>query len=233
MVLEAVVSQPEMRAAHRPRRRVEREVPQRATSNAVDVGAAAEDQSALASLPALIESLLFVAQGPVSLADLVRALDLPRPAIARAIDGLAACCQDRGLRLQRGQGTVRLVTAPESASAVQRFLGLELATPLTRAALESLSIVAYRQPLTRPELDAIRGVNSDGVMRTLLARGLVEPVGRRETVGLPFEYGTTYAFLDYFGLSSLDELPPLGSALGIEGTAEAIDEGDGEPTAGA
>ena len=75
--------------------------------------------------------------------------------------------------------------------------------------METLAIIAYRQPITRPEIDAIRGVNSDGVLRTLLARGLIEEVGRRDTVGRPILYGTTFAFLQHFGLESLDDLPPL------------------------
>lgn len=229
MVLEAVVSQPEMRAAQRRRSR-HAEAQGAATAPRDVGGAVADNDTGDAAVAAQIESLLFVAQGPVGIADLARTLELARPAVLRAIDVLAARCQAHGLRVQRGQGTVRLVTAPESAAVVQRFLGLELATPLTRAALETLSIIAYRQPLTRPEIDDLRGVNSDGVLRTLLARGLVEPVGRRATVGHPFEYGTTYAFLDYFGMSSLDELPPLGTVLGVDPADDASEaEGTAEP----
>lgn len=225
MVIEVMVGPTEAPPARRrPGRRDAR--PERRGARP---DAAAAPSSRLDPAAALVESLLFVAQGPVGIADLARALELPRPAVMRAIDALAASLEGRGLRVQRGEGTVRLVTAPEAAPAVQRFLGLELAAPLTRAALETLSIIAYRQPLTRPEIDDLRGVSSDGVLRTLLARGLVEPVGRRETVGLPYEYGTTYAFLDYFGLGGLDELPPLGTVLGAEpDAAEPAEPADGE-----
>lgn len=161
------------------------------------------------SVAAQIESLLFVADDAVAIADLVRVLELSRARILQALDALESDARHRGLRLQRGDNRVRLVTAPEAADIVQRFLGLEHAQRLSRAALETLSIVAYRQPLTRPEIDDLRGVSSDGVLRTLLARELIEPLGRRETVGHPVEYGTTGRFLEYFGLAALDELPPI------------------------
>lgn len=167
----------------------------------------------LASLPLLLESLLFVADQPVSLGDLARVLDLPRPAVDRALKDLEHCLTGRGLRLQRVGSQVQLVTAPEAAAFVQRFLGLESTARLSRAALETLSIIAYRQPATRPEIEALRGVNAEGAVRTLLARGLVAPLGRRDTVGQPVEYGTTFQFLEYFGIGGLHELPPLERVL--------------------
>jgi segregation and condensation protein B len=160
-------------------------------------------------LPALIEGLLFVTDGPVNLAAIGRALDVPRSRVERGLEDLAALYAGRGLRLQRTNGQVQLVSAPEVADAIERFLGLESETQLSRAALETLSIVAYRQPVTRPEIDEVRGVNSEGVLRTCIARGLVEPLGRRETVGHPFEYATTFSFLEYFGLTCLEDLPPV------------------------
>lgn len=167
----------------------------------------------LASLPLLLESLLFVADQPVSLGDLARVLDLPRPAVDRALKDLEQGLTGRGLRLQRVGSQVQLVTAPEAAAFVQRFLGLESTARLSRAALETLSIIAYRQPATRPEIEALRGVNAEGAVRTLLARGLVAPLGRRDTVGQPVEYGTTFQFLEYFGIGGLHELPPLERIL--------------------
>jgi segregation and condensation protein B len=143
----------------------------------------------LASLPMLLESLLFVADQPVSIGDLARVLDLPRPVVDRALKDLDQGLAGRGLRLQRVGSQVQLVTAPEAAAFVQRFLGLESTARLSRAALETLSIIAYRQPATRPEIEALRGVNAEGAVRTLLARGLVAPLGRRDTVGQPVEYG--------------------------------------------
>jgi segregation and condensation protein B len=92
---------------------------------------------------------------------------------------------------------------------VERFLGLETTSHLSRAALEALAIVAYQQPVTRPQVDAVRGVNSDGVMKSLLTKGLVQEIGRAEGPGRPILYSTTAEFLQHFGISSLNELPPL------------------------
>jgi segregation and condensation protein B len=156
-----------------------------------------------------IESLLFVANEPVSLSDLAKALDVSTTEVSNAIDKLREVYAGRGLRIQRINGQVQMVTAPETAPVVERFLGLELAGRLSKAALETLATIAYRQPITRPEIDAIRGVSSDSVLRTLLARGLVEEVGRLDAVGRPILYGTTFVFLQHFGLESLDDLPPL------------------------
>jgi segregation and condensation protein B len=104
---------------------------------------------------------------------------------------------------------VQLTTAPEIANQVEAFLGLEATAHLSRAALEALAIIAYQQPVTRPQIDSIRGVNSDGVMKSLLAKGLLQEVGRAEGPGRPILYGTTPEFLQHFGLGSLGELPPL------------------------
>ncbi len=171
------------------------------------------------SMSALIESLLFVADEPVAVGDLARALEVDRRVVDRALDQLAASCGVRGVRLQRTNGRVQMVTAPEAAEAIQRFLGLEASARLSRAALEVLAIVSYRQPVTRPEIDTVRGVNSEASLRTLMARGLVEPVGRRETVGHPIEYATTFLFLEYFGLAGLHELPPIEAFAETGGAA--------------
>ncbi|RME46129.1 MAG: SMC-Scp complex subunit ScpB [Chloroflexi bacterium] len=161
------------------------------------------------SLTSFIESLLFVADEPVAVSDLARTLEVPTRQVNEAIDRLCEAYSGRGLRIQRINGRVQMVTAPETAPVIERFLGLELSGKLSEAAMETLAIIAYRQPITRPQIDAIRGVNSDGVLRTLLARGLIEEVGRLDTVGRPILYGTTFAFLQHFGLESLDDLPPL------------------------
>ena len=156
---------------------------------------------------ALVESLLFVAAEPVTVAQLARALELPPDAVEKALDQLSAACVDRGVRVQRRGEHVQLVTAPEAASAVARFLGVERTARLSNAALEVLAIIAYRQPLTRAQVEAIRGVDSSGVVRALLARDLIAEVGRLETVGRPIMYGTTPEFMRLFGLARLDELP--------------------------
>jgi segregation and condensation protein B len=102
-----------------------------------------------------------------------------------------------------------LTTAPAASGVIERFLGLELTSRLSQAATEVLAIVAYMQPVTRPQVDQIRGVNSDGALRSLLSKGLIEEVGRLETPGRPILYGTTPDFLQHFGLAKLEEMPPL------------------------
>ncbi|HSM58786.1 MAG TPA: SMC-Scp complex subunit ScpB [Candidatus Sulfomarinibacteraceae bacterium] len=166
-------------------------------------------QSQELTLSARLESILFVSSGPVSLHRLARALDVTPAAVRGLLLTLEEECQQRGLRLQWSGNEVQFTTAPEASEVIERFLGLEFTTRLSQAALEVLSIVAYMQPTTRPDIDDIRGVNSDGALRTLLSKGVIEEVGRMDTPGRPILYGTTPEFLQYFGLSSLDELPPL------------------------
>jgi segregation and condensation protein B len=160
-------------------------------------------------LPALVESLLFAAGAPVSLKQLAEALECSLAEVEAAVQALQEACRTRGVRVQRHGELLQLVTAPGAAPYVERLLGLSGGTGLSPAALETLAIVAYKQPITRPEIEAIRGVNSDSVLRTLLSKGLIQEVGRLETVGRPVLFGTTFEFLQYFGLSRLDELPPL------------------------
>jgi segregation and condensation protein B len=168
------------------------------------------------SLVAQVESLLFVADGPVSTGRLAEALEVTPSQVERALADLEATYVGRGLLLQRADNHVQLITAPEAAPYVERFLGLEVRMRLSRAALETLAIIAYRQPTTRPEIEAIRGVSSDSVLRTLLSVGLIEETGRAQTVGRPILYGTTFEFLQHFGLRSLDELPRLDNGLASE-----------------
>lgn len=160
-------------------------------------------------LSAKVESLLFVADEPVSINRLAEALEATRGQVERALEELTAAYDGRGLCLQWVDGEVQLSTAPELASCVERFLGLEARMHLSQAALEALAVVAYRQPVTRPEIEVIRGVGSDSVLRTLLSAGLIERVGRADAVGRPYLYATTAEFLQHFGLRSLDELPAL------------------------
>ncbi len=174
--------------------------------------APASEQTTSLSLPALLESLLFVADEPVTIGQLVQVLAVPAETVESALAELASSYHaggGRGIRLQRKHDRVQLISAPEAAPVLQRFLGVDLSTSLSTAAVETLAVVAYRQPLTRTEIEAVRGVNCDGVLRTLISHGLVEPVGRLEQPGRPFLYGTTFQFLQYFGLESLADLPPL------------------------
>jgi segregation and condensation protein B len=158
---------------------------------------------------AIIESMLFVADEPVTVAHLADALEVKRSLIQEAAESLARDYSVRGLRVQYHEGHVQMVTAPELAPYVERFLGLQYSGKLSVAALETLAIIAYQQPITRPQIEEIRGVNCQGVLRNLIARGLIEPVDRLETVGRPVVYATTFEFLQYFGLENLAELPQL------------------------
>ena len=161
------------------------------------------------SIKAIVESLLFVASEPIPLDQLAAVLEVGADEIEAALDELGEEYASRGLRLQQKRQRVQLVTAPEAAEYIRRFLGLELTGKLSQAALETLAIIAYRQPVTRAEIEGVRGVNSDSVLRTLINRGLIEDQGRLEQAGRPIIYGTTFEFLQEFGLSSLAQLPPL------------------------
>lgn len=153
-------------------------------------------------------ALLFVSDRPLAVQTAAAVLEVSPDHLEQAI-ALLQADPPRGLILQRNNGHIQLATAPGSARYVQRLLGLPSHARLSGPALEVLAIVAYRQPVTRMEIEAIRGVNSDRVLATLQARGLIEEVGRGETVGRPVLFGTTLAFLEMMGLSSLEELPPL------------------------
>ena len=161
------------------------------------------------NLAAALEGLLFIAAEPVTPSQLAAALDLTVSVIEKGLEELESNLSTRGLRLQRHAGRIQMTTAPELADAIERFLGLEATTRLSRAALETLAIIAYQQPVTRPVIDSVRGVNSDGVIKSLLSKGLLQEVGRSEGPGRPILYGTTPQFLQHFGLNSLVELPPL------------------------
>jgi segregation and condensation protein B len=173
-------------------------------------------------LVARLEALLFVAPGPVSPAQLAAALEVSLAEVEAGLTQLESEYLQRGLRLQRHGENVQLTTAPDLAPVVERYLGLEASSHLSRAALEALAIVAYQQPVTRPQVDAIRGVNSDGVLRSLLSKGLVQEAGRAEGPGRPILYTTTSEFLQHFGLNSLAELPPLP----LNGNPQVEPEGD-------
>jgi segregation and condensation protein B len=158
-------------------------------------------------LLALLEALLLVAPDPVEPRDLARAACVAVSEIECALEAMND--SSRGWVVVRHNGAVQLASAPRFAPQVRAFLRLEREARLSGAALETLALIAYRQPVTRAEIDALRGVDSSGVLATLHARGLVEIVGRLPTVGNPLQYATSIEFLRQFGLSSLTELPPL------------------------
>ena len=174
-------------------------------------------------LTASLEALLFAAPSSVTLAQLAAALEIPLPEVEKGLAELQERYSQGGLRLQRHQSRIQLTTAPEAAQLVERFLGLDATSRLSRAALETLAMIAYQQPVTRPEIDAVRGVNSDGVLKSLLNKGLIQETGRAERPGRPILYSTTPDFLQHFGLNSLEELPPLQDIV-----AENVDQGLGE-----
>jgi segregation and condensation protein B len=186
-------------------------------------------------LVALVEALLLVSPEPVSVAHLARGAEVDVDAIEEALTELEmdSC---RGWIIQRHAETVQLSTSPRFAEHVRRFLGLEREIKLSSAALETLAIVAYQQPVTRSEIEAVRGVDSSGVLSTLMSRGLVEIVGRLATVGNPMQYGTTPGFLQHFGLGSLSDLPPLGLvdgrdiATALQSAVAAAEENGAHPS---
>jgi segregation and condensation protein B len=168
-----------------------------------------EDNSQLNDISAKIEALLFVSSGLVSVNQLSKALDTSESEIETQLSALENHYKSsgHGLRLMRIKSRVQMTTAPEFSKTLETFLELDSTSALSQAALETLAITAYKQPVTRPEIDVIRGVNSDAVMRTLLSKGLIEELGRADTPGRPIYYGTSPEFLQYFGLESLEMLP--------------------------
>ena len=161
------------------------------------------------TLVQMLESVLFVAGESVTIAHLSKTLEVMPDAVEAALDDLAAACVGRGIRVQRSGDRVQFVSAPETATVIERFLGIQANTRLSNAALETLAIVAYRQPITRAQIEAVRGVDSSGVVRALLGRALIVEVGRLETIGRPVLYATTEEFLRQFGLTSLEALPSI------------------------
>lgn len=157
-----------------------------------------------------IEALLFAAPGLTSVDQLIQATKMKKREVEAALIALRTHYSElHGIRLQEVNGQYQLVTAPEYATDIEAFLGLEVTSRLTQAALEALAIVAYKQPTTRPEIDSIRGVNSDYVVRSLLSKGLIEELGRSEAPGRPILYGITPEFLQHFGLEGLEQLPEI------------------------
>lgn len=161
-------------------------------------------------LIAHLTALLFVADEPLSGGSLARVLEVTPSVLERAVAALAEH-PPAGLIVQRHGDRLQLATAPTSAEYVRRLRGNAEAQKLSRAALEVLSVVAYRQPTTRAEIESVRGVNSDHALETLVARGLVAELGRRDSIGRPMLFGTTLEFLQLAGLESLHQLPLLDS----------------------
>ncbi len=181
------------------------------TAEEVDTEVVTEITPEKLPLVSTLESLLFVADEPVEVARLAQALRCSTADVEAGLAQLRAEYEihNRGVRLQERNGKVQLVTNPAAAQAVEDFLSLDMTTKLSGPALETLAIIAYRQPATRVQIEAVRGVDCSGMVRKLEQQGLVEEVGRLETPGRPILYGVTDLFLQHFGLTHLEELPAL------------------------
>jgi segregation and condensation protein B len=156
-----------------------------------------------------IESILFVAQGPVDIATLARVAGVTEAAVEKELDSLNSEYQGRGLRIQRSGEAAQYITAPEATPYVEGFLGVDENQVISPAALETLAIIAYKQPIARSTIERIRGVNCDYAVAVLKARSLITEVGRASSPGRPYLYGTTFRFLEHFGLERPEDLPPL------------------------
>lgn len=165
-----------------------------------------------------LEALFFVSDEPLTASVLAQALDVDRVGADALCDRLRQDLESRnsGLVLRNVAGGWRLYTHPDTASIVEQFVLSSRQARLTKAALETLAIVAYKQPVTRHQVNGIRGVNSDGVLRALADRGLIEEAGRDETPGRPVLFATTPGFLERLGLASLASLPSLAPLLDPE-----------------
>jgi segregation and condensation protein B len=188
------------------------------------VDAEAED------LALALEAVCFALNRPVTLSEAGELLGRSPQAVSAAADALARQLRGRGLMLQRHQDSIQLVTRPEVAWAVQRALNPERPSRLSRPAMETLAIIAYRQPVTRAAIEAIRGVNCDAVLEHLEHRGLVAEIGRQETPGHPRLFGTTLRFLQIVGLERIDDLPPIAGGSALAALDEAFADVDVDVT---
>jgi segregation and condensation protein B len=182
---------------------------------------------------AMLEALLFVAERPLTRREIGTLSGVDRATVDARLGDLEVSLRDRGIRLVVAGERVELATAAEAGALIARYVGVD-AIRLSVASLETLAIVAYRQPITRAAVERIRGVDSDYTLRSLLHRRLLVELGRSEAPGRPILYGTGFDFLERFGLTTLDELPPLeadvAARLAEEGRHGLVD-GDAPDTA--
>ncbi len=167
------------------------------------------DQQMAGEIAAAIESLLFVSGRPLERTELRKLLDIDDASLSQGLQKLEHGLEShgRGIRLQRLGEQVQLVTAPENARYIAALLGLPMTAKLTTAAMETLAVISYRQPVTRAQIESVRGVNSDRALASLIQHGLVVEVGRAQTVGRPTLFAATPEFLQQFGLTRLEQLP--------------------------
>ena len=203
--------------------REEPDVPDVPAADAPDATAGTETSEATPPIElteAALEALLFVAEKPLTRREIAALAGTDRATVDARLGDLEVSLRDRGIRLLIDGDRVELATAAEGGALVARYVGAD-AVRLSPASLETLAIVAYRQPVTKGAVERIRGVDSDYTMRTLLHRRFIVELGRSEAPGRPFLYGTGFEFLERFGLTSLDDLPPLEPEAALKLETEA------------
>ena len=189
----------------------------------LEPAAAADERPPLELTEAALEGLLFVAERPLTRREIATLAGVDRETVDERLGDLEMSLAERGIRLIVDGDRIELATAPEAGALVARYVGAD-AIRLSPASLETVAIVAYRQPVTRAAIERIRGVDSDYTVRSLLHRRLIVELGRSEAPGRPFLYGTSFEFLERFGLTSLEDMPPLD----VDVAARLAEEG-GEP----
>jgi len=193
-----------------------------------------DDETPAELSEAVLEALLFVAERPLSRREIAVLAGVDRATVDERLGDLEVSLAERGIRVISSGDRVELVTAPEAGALIARYVGAD-AVRLSQASLETLAIVAYRQPVTRSAIERVRGVDSDYTVRTLLHRRLIVELGRSDAPGRPFLYGTGFDFLERFGLTSLDGLPPLEADVAgrlVEATTDTETTPADEPIAG-
>jgi len=169
-----------------------------------------------------LEALLFIAGSPVTIAQIAEVLEVSQGEVDTLIEELESCYSlGRGSAIQHHGGRCQLTSHPQFADDIEKYLGIENTSKLTKPSIEALAIIAYRQPITRPGIDAIRGVSSDGVIKSLLSKGLIQEVGRAEGPGRPILFSTTSDFLQHFGINSINQLPPFELANEEDSSAKS------------
>jgi len=161
------------------------------------------------NIPVLLEAILFSADEPVPVARLAKAIGVTEREVLDAASVLDRLYEDRGIVLERVAGGLLLLTRPEYSEFIERALSRKIAMSLSKGTLETLAVIAYRQPVTRQDIEAARGVNPEASLETLLEKGLIQEAGRKKTLGRPKLYKTTDEFLKKAGLNSIEDLPPL------------------------
>ncbi len=182
-------------------------------------------------LLAALEGLIFVSGEPITPAEMRQALGIDEMTLRGALAELMRAHEgpERGLRLEEVAGGVRLATRPEVAPFLRRLARLRHRRRLSQAGLETLAVIAYRQPITGPEIEAIRGVSPDAALETLLEKRLIRILGRKQVVGRPILYGTSKEFLVHFGINELEDLPPIEEFEAAFAREEGLDAGDAGP----